>query len=73
MTVTAEYAYISKINSLLVKIRIGAYRKHVAVSVNSYSRSFGVSFKKRFGITPSQCVDNKAAQYRVRGNKGIGL
>lgn len=33
---------------------------------------FSTSFKKRFGITPSQCVDNKAAQYRVRGNKGIG-
>ena len=33
---------------------------------------FSTSFKKRFGITPSQCVDNKAAQYRLPGNKGIG-
>lgn len=33
---------------------------------------FSTSFKKRFGITPSQCVDNESAQYKLPKNKGIG-
>jgi len=33
---------------------------------------FSTSFKKRFGITPSQCIENKNAQFRTKGNAGIG-
>ena len=33
---------------------------------------FSTSFKKRFGITPSQCIENKPAQYKLRENQGIG-
>jgi AraC-like DNA-binding protein len=33
---------------------------------------FSTSFKKRFGITPTQCIENKAAQYHLPGNMGIG-
>jgi AraC-like DNA-binding protein len=32
---------------------------------------FSTSFKKRYGITPTQCIENKPAQYKIRGT-GIG-
>jgi AraC-like DNA-binding protein len=33
---------------------------------------FSTSFKNRFGITPSQCAENKSAQYILPRNQGIG-
>ena len=33
---------------------------------------FSTTFKKRFGITPSQCIKNESAKYKISGNFGKG-